>query len=49
MLRRLPINIEVCNILVGEVEFLQKSFAGLIRLKNSVIFEKFSEVNNPFK
>uniref|UniRef100_A0A914CDR6 Anion exchange protein n=1 Tax=Acrobeloides nanus TaxID=290746 RepID=A0A914CDR6_9BILA len=49
MLRRLPINIEVCNILVGEVEFLQKSVAGLIRLKNSIIFEKLSEIPAPTK
>lgn len=46
-LKRLPSNAEASNVLVGEVNFLEKPIAAFIRLANSCIIGDLTEVPIP--
>ena len=46
-MKRLPSNAEASNVLVGEVDFLEKPIAAFIRLSNSCVIGDLTEVPIP--
>lgn len=46
-MRKIPPGAEASNILVGEVDFLEKSLAGFIRLKDASVMGDLTEVPVP--
>lgn len=46
-MRKIPPGAEASNILVGEVDFLQKTLAGFVRLQQASILGDLTEVPIP--
>lgn len=46
-MRKIPAGAEASNILVGEVDFLNKPLSAFIRLKTSTLFGDLTEVPVP--
>lgn len=46
-MRKIPLGAEACNILVGKVDFLEKTLSVFIRLDKSVVFDDLTEVPVP--
>ena len=46
-MKKLPVNSEASNVLVGEVDFLAKPITAFIRLQNGVILGDLTEVPIP--
>jgi sodium bicarbonate transporter 10 len=46
-MKKIPHGAEVTNVLVGEVDFLDKPVSALVRLANSAILGDFTEVPLP--
>ena len=46
-MRKIPLDAEASNILVGEVDFLDHQFSALIRLTKAVVLGDFTEVPLP--
>ena len=46
-MKKLPPGAEVTNVLVGEVDFLDKPISAFIRLANAAILGDFTEVPVP--
>lgn len=46
-MKKIPPGAEACNVLVGEVDFLEKKLSILIRLEKSVLLSDLTEVPVP--
>ena len=46
-MKKIPIGVEACNVLVGEVDFIENQFTAFVRLKKSVMLDGFTEVPVP--
>jgi sodium bicarbonate cotransporter 4 len=46
-MKKLPLDIEVCNLLVGEVDFLESDFIVFVRLVEPSLLDNFTEIQAP--
>ncbi len=46
-MKKLPSDVEVTNVLVGQVDFLKKPISAFVRLANASILGDFTEVPVP--